>query len=281
MSPDPDPMPTPKSSADTQPLKLPAELREAPTSQTTGKFSSEEIQSRLGAGRTEVQRTEDGSSLRVLHAHAPPEDRRNAQRPALAPPAGMDRRQFTPLQVPTLFPATGTILVLLIGGFADDQAMGQQAPFWKDDLDGGSLVWQALARAGMVDRRDLGFAMGQGGFWEESAPRTQGLAMTYMGFRRRGEGADFEQVIKGWNLRRLQVLIQECDQRSQGRLRVVSLGEAARFMTSACMFGLPGIPLLALPDPTRDALGGTRRPDPQARDRWIEWAADVLLVKAD
>lgn len=281
MPPDPDAKSIPKNAADTQPLKLPAELREAPTGKTTGKYSSEEIQARLGSGRTEVQPTEDGSSLRIIHAHAPPEDRRNPQRPVLPPPEGMDRRQFTPLQVPTLFPGAGTILVLLIAGFADDRAMGEPAPFWKDDLDGGSPVWQALARAGLVDRRDLGIAMGQGGFWEDTAPRTQGLAMTYIGFRRRGENADFDQVIKGWNLRRLQVLIQACDQRSQGRLRVVSLGEAARFMTSACMFGLPGIPLLALPDPTKDALGGAKWPDPQARDRWIEWAADVLLVKAD
>lgn len=281
MSSEPDAKPIPKSAADTQPLKLPAELREDPTERTTGKFSSEEIQARLGAARTEIQATPEGSSLRIIHAHAPPEERRSPLRPSSAPPEGMDRRRFTPLQVPTLFPTSGTILVLLIGGFADDRAMGEAAPFWKDDLDGGSLVWQALSRAGLVEREDLGAALGQGGFWEDAAPRTASVAMTYIGYRRRGESADFEQVIKGWNQRRLQVLIQECDRRSQGRLRVVSLGEAARFMTSACMFGLPGIPLLALPDPTRDALGGTRQPDPPARDRWIEWAADVLQVKAD
>jgi hypothetical protein len=130
-----------------------------------------------------------------------------------------------------------------------------------------------------VHRKDLGFAMGQGGFWEDHPPRTQWLAMTHVGFRRRGEIADFEQVIKPWNLRRLQVLIQESDQRSMGRLKVVSMGEAARFMTCACMFGLPGIPLLSLPDPTKDTQGADRRPDPQARELWIEWAADVLMVK--
>lgn len=275
-----DPNSKSKNPVDTQPLKVPAELRETPSGKSTGKFSSEEILARLEAGRTEVKRTEDGSTLQIIHAHAPPEERRNPQRSGSAPPAGMDRRQFAPLQVPTLFPEAGAILILLIGGFADDLAMGQEAPFWKDDQDGGSLVWQALARTGMVHRKDLGFAMGQGGFWEDHPPRTQGLAMTYSGFRRRGEVADFEQVIKPWNLRRLQVLIQESDQRSMGRLKVVSLGETARFMTCACMFGLPGIPLLSLPDPTKDALGVSKRPDSQARDRWIEWAADVLLVKA-
>jgi hypothetical protein len=274
-----DPNPKQKTPVDTQPLKVPSELRDAPTGRSTGKFSSEEILARLEAGRTEVKRTEEGSTLRIFHAHAPPEDRRNPTRAGSSPPAGMDRRTFVPLQVPTLFPESGAILILLIGGFADDLAMGQEAPYWKDDQDGGSMVWQALARTGMVHRKDLGFAMGQGGFWEERPPRTQGLAMTYSGFRRRGEVVDFEQVIKPWNLRRLQVLIQESDQRSMGRLKVVSLGETARFITCACMFGLPGIPLLSLPDPTKDALSVSKRPDSQARDRWIEWAADVLMVK--
>ena len=274
-----DPKTSAKSAADTQPLKLPAELREPLSGRSTGKFSTEEILARLEAGRTEVQQTGEGSTLRIAHAHAPPEDRRNPRR-TVAPPEGMDRRTFIPLQVPTLFPEAGPILILLIGGFADDVAMGQDAPFWRDDLEGGSMVWQALARTGLVHRKDTGFAMGQGGFWEDQPPRTQGLAMTYVGFRRRGEVADFNQVIKPWNLRRLQVLIQESDQRSLGRLKVVSLGEAARFMTCACMFGLPGIPLLSLPDPTKDALGVAKRPDPLARDRWIEWAADVLMVKS-
>lgn len=280
MASDPNSQPGPKSPADTQPLAVPAELRETPLGRNTGKFSTEEILARLEAGRMEVKRTDDGSTLRIIHAHAPPEDRRNPRRGSASAPPGMERRQFVPLQIPTLFPETGPIAILLIGGFADDRAMEQSAPYWKDDLDGGSLVWQALARTGMVHRKDLGFAMGQGGFWEDRPPSTYGLAMTYAGYRRRGEVADFEQVIKPWNLRRLQVLIQEADQRSLGRLKVVSLGEAGRFMTCACMFGIPGIPLLALPDPTKDALGAAKRPDPQAREHWIEWAADVLMVKA-
>ena len=273
------PQPDPKSPADTQPLAVPAELRETPLGRNTGKFSTEEIMARLEAGRMEVKPTDSGSTLRIIHAHAPPEDRRNPRRGSGSPPPGMERRQFVPLQIPTLFPETGPIAILLIGGFADDRAMEQEAPYWKDDLDGGSMVWQALARTGMVHRKDLGYALGQGGFWEDSPPRTQALAMTYGGYRRRGEIADFEQVIKPWNLRRLQVLIQEADKRSLGRLKVVSLGEAARFMTCACMFGIPGIPLLALPDPTKDALGASKRPDTQAREHWIEWAADVLMVK--
>lgn len=255
---------------DTQPVQVPADLREEPMARTTGKFSNEEILARLEAGRTEVQGGPESSSLRTVHVHAPPEERRSP-RPAPVPP-GNDRRRFSPLQVPTLFPPTGRILVLAIGGFADDRAMGQPVPYWGDDQDGGAMVWQSLTRAGLVAPGGLGAAMGQGGFWEETAPATSGLAMTYIGFRRRGSQADFEQVIKAWNLRRLQVLIQACDERSGGRLRVVSVGEAARFMTSACMFGLPGIPLLALPDPAHDAG------EPEARERWISWAADVLLV---
>ena len=46
-------------------------------------------------------------------------------------------------------------------------------------------------------------------------------------------------------------------------------------MTCATMFSLPGIPLLSLPDPTG---GKQKRPEPEARDRWVEWASDLLLV---
>ncbi|MBI4912891.1 MAG: hypothetical protein HY823_09140 [Acidobacteria bacterium] len=278
----PNPKPTRaerKGPADTQPLQVPEELRKGPTAHTTGKFSSEEIQARLEQGRVEVERTQEGSALRVRHHHAPPQERRSAARGANLPHGFPDRRAFTPLQVPLLFPESGPILVLLIGGFADDRAMGEALPFWGDDQDGGSLLWQALGRSGLVHRKDAGQALGQGGFWEERPPRTQGLAMTYIGFRRRGEPADFEQVIKSWNLKRMQVLIQECDERSMGRLKVVTVGEPARFMTCASMFGLPGIPLLSLPDPTRDVLGTTKRPEPEARERWIEWAADLLRVE--
>ncbi len=193
---DPEPKPTAKSPADTQPVKLPVDMKQVGNGRSTGKFSSEEIMARLEAGRMEVQKTEEGSTLKIVHAHAPPEERRNPLRAAVVPPPGMDRRRFVPLQVPTLFPESGPILILLIGGFADDRAMEQERPFWKDDQDGGALVWQALARSGLVHRKDQGFAMGQGGFWEDAPPRTQGLAMTYAGFRRRGEVADFEQVIK-------------------------------------------------------------------------------------
>lgn len=267
-----------KGPVDTQPLQLPAEVKALISGHNTGKFSSAEILARLEAGRTEVDRTGHGSTLRVAHVNTPPEERRESFRTAGLPPGFPDRRTFTPLQVPTLFPETGPILLLVVGGFADDRAMAEAAPFWRDDDEGGGLVWQALDRAGLVTGHRQGQALGQGGFWEEAAPETRGLAMTYIGFRRRGEVADFDKIIKAWNLRRMQVLVQECDERSAGRLKVVTIGEAARFMTCATMFGLPGIPLLSLPDPGRGAGGRRKRPEPDARERWIEWAADLMLV---
>jgi hypothetical protein len=270
-----------KSPVDTQPLKVPAEIKALATSRDTGKFSSQEILARLESGRTEVDKTGEGSVLRVAHVNTPPEDRRESFRTAGLPSGFPDRRSYSPLQVPTLFPAKGPILFLVVGGFADDRAMGEDIPFWRDDNEGGSLLWQALVRAGLAASRARSLALGQGGFWEDAPPETRGLAMTYAGFRRRGEVADFDQIIKAWNLRRMQVLIQECDERSAGRLKVVTVGEAARFMTCATMFGLPGIPLLSLPDPSRGAGGNRKRPEPEARDRWIEWAADLMLVKQD
>jgi hypothetical protein len=159
--------------------------------------------------------------------------------------------------------------------------MGEDVPFWRDDDEGGSILWQALGRAGLVADRGQNLALGQGGFWEDTPPETRALAMTYVGFQRRGEIVDFEQIIKSWNLRRMQVLIQECDERSGGRLKVVTVGEAARFMTCATMFSLPGIPLLSLPDLTRGSGGQRKRPQPDARDRWIEWAADLMRVGKD
>jgi hypothetical protein len=269
-----------KSQADTQPLMVPAELRAQAQGHNTGKFSSKEILARLEAGRTEVDKTGEGSTLRITHVHTPPEDRRESFRGPGLPSGFPDRRTFTPLQVPTLFPAKGPILILVVGGFADDRAMGEELPYWRDDEQEGSLLWQALARANLVADKGRNLALGQGGFWEETPPETRGLAMTYIGFRRRGETADFEQIIKAWNLRRIQVLIQECDERSGGRLKVITLGEAARFMTCATMFSLPGIPLLSLPDPTRGASGSRKRPEPEARSRWIEWAADLMMVAA-
>ena len=167
---------------------------------------------------------------------------------------------------------------MVVGGFADDRAIGEEFPFWRDDEDGGSLLWRALARAGLVGNLGKNMALGQGGFWEETPPETRGLAMTYLGFRRRGEVADFEQVIKPWNLRRLQVLIRECDERSGGRLKVVTLGDAARFMVCATLFALPGVPLLSLPDPGRSGTARSGRPEAESRDRWVEWATEVMSV---
>jgi hypothetical protein len=264
--------------ADTQPLKVPEELRALARGNDTGKFSSSEILARLESGRTEVDKSGAGSTLRIAHVNEPPEDRRQPFRTGGLPQGAPDRRTYTPLNVPALFPAKGQLLLLVVGGFADDRAMGEEVPYWRDDEEGGSLIWQALAKAGLLEHQGRSLALGQGGFWEETPPPTRGLAMTYVGFRRRGEVVDFEQIIKPWNLRRMQVLVQECDERSGGRLKVVTIGESARFMTCATMFALPGIPLLSLPEPGRGPTSQRHRPEAEARDRWVEWAADLMSV---
>lgn len=257
-----------RSPADTQPLKLPGAVKDLITSRSTGKFTTQEILARLEAGRVELDRTEEGSALRTAHVQAPPEERRAPGRAPDLPGGFPERRAFAPLLVPTRFPATGPILLLVLGGFADDRAMGEEVPYWRDDA-GGTLLWQALARAGLLAPPGDEAALGKDGAWAERPPDTRSLALTYLGFRRQGEAADLEQVIKPWNLRRMQVLVQACDERSQGRLKVVALGEAARFVAAATLFAQPGIPLHALPDPAEASAA-------EGRERWVDLAARLL-----
>lgn len=239
----------------------------------TAEFSYDEIRARLELGRLHIRQTEEGFRLEVAHVAAPEEDRRHE---AIQGGAGEDRRRFSPLEIPTLFPEQGAILLMVVGGFADDSALARRPPFWKDDQRGGSLIWQALQRAGFVHHKDRDLAVGQGGFWEAEPPRTMGLAMTYAGYRKSGEAVDFEHVVRGWNIHRLQTLAQESLGRSMGRLRVVAVGEASAFMMSGCLFGMHGIPLLSLPEPTRECLDRSGIGRNKAADYWVEWAADLM-----
>src|ERR1035438_4092718 len=86
----------------------------------TADYSFEEILRRLELGRLHVEATEAGSRLVVTHADAPNQDRRMAG--AGAPPTD-ERRSFRPLNLPTLFPEKGPILILLVGGFATDASL--------------------------------------------------------------------------------------------------------------------------------------------------------------
>lgn len=244
----------------------------------TAEFSQEEVLARLEMGRLSVQSIEGGSRLQVAHRNAPDQERRIAR---ALPPDGAERRQFKPIQIPTLFPEQGPILLLVVGGLADEITLRAPTPFWHDDL-GGSLIWSALARAGLVHRKDAAaLALGQGGFWELDPPRTQGLAMTYAGFRKRGEVVDFEAVTRGWNQSRLQTIVQESEARSMKRLKVVTLGEAARFMMSAVMYGMEGVPILSLPEPDPHHLQTMRPGGESPAEYWIDWAADVFAVGRD
>lgn len=243
---------------------------------TTAPIPIAQILAQLEGSRVEVARTPEGSRLETRTAPAPPVERRNAREKATPT---VERRGLPPLSIPALFPEEGPILLMVVGGWADDVALKRPLPFWEDDEEGGSLVWRALAKAGLLHKRDAEKALGQGGFWEPEPPRTKGLALTYSGYCRRGERADFEHAIKPWNLNRLQTLAQEAWTRSMKRLKVVALGETARFMMSACLYGLPEeIPLLAIAAPTREGLETTKLDRLAAEAHWIDWAANLLEV---
>jgi hypothetical protein len=242
----------------------------------TTPFSPAEILARLEQGRLRVERTGEGSRLVVAHEHAPAVERRRRPRAAERREAE-DRRSFVPLDIPTIFPEKGPILLLVLGGFADDRALLQPAPFWEDPR-GGHLIWQALQRAGLLHKRDADFALGRGGFWDDAPPRTSGLAMTYAGYVLRNEAADFGRVTRPWNIHRLQTLIQACADRSMGRLKVVTVGDAARFMACACVYGLGPIPVLSITEPTPEALDQMHTSRDTPAEFWIEWAANTLMI---
>ena len=235
----------------------------------------EEVLARLEAGRLDLLRTQEGSRLELRHEATPETDRRQAE---AEPPLGVERRRFTPLPLPTLFPEKGPILMLLVGGFAIEGELAQPMPFWKDDRRGGSLLWQALDRAGLILRPDRRKALGQGGFWEDAPPRTQGLAMTYVGFQPEGQAVPFHHVAHRWNQHRLQTLVEGCWERSMDRLKVVALGESARFVMGAVLRDLPAVPLLGLASPTREELEALSQGHPEAGEFWIDWAADLLAI---
>ncbi|HOD32019.1 MAG: hypothetical protein BWY56_00395 [Acidobacteria bacterium ADurb.Bin340] len=245
-----------------------------PSPLDTAEFTFEEILQRLELGRLQVEATEEGSRLRTAHVQAPDLERRRQDR-VVAP--HQDRRRFRPLDLPTLFPERGPILILLVGGFADDAALQRPLPYWEDDPGGGYLVWQALALAGLLHKKDADFALGRGGFWDVAPPRTLGLAMTYVGYRRAGEALAFDHVVHPWNLHRLQTLLEGCWARSMGRLKVVTLGEAARFMMCGTAYPMPGIPVLSIPEPTQEHLERNLGNDSTA-GQWLEFASDLLAI---
>lgn len=230
----------------------------------TAEFSPQEILQCLEMGRLVIRNTQEGSRLEVDHVAKPCHERRISAGPA---PSG-ERRRFRPLNIPTIFPESGPILVLLVGGFADEKAMQCSVPFWEDGSPMSSFIWQAMSRAGLLHRRDTEFSA------NSATPRTQGLAMTYAGFRRRCEVPDFDRIIHPWNIHRLQTLIQGCWERSMDRLKIITVGEAARFMMCACVYGMPDIPVLSLPDPTEECLAKNA----SSSTDWVEWAADLMVV---
>ena len=243
-----------------------------PSPLDTAEFSHEEILQRLEQGRLVVKNTEEGSRLEIAHVGTPSIDRRDNRE--ADPALNTDRRKFRPLNIPTLFPESGAIRVLLVGGFADDHALKSPSPFWEDGIASSGFLWQALGRAGLVDGTDSDRNQEIRSLHHVSPPRTQGLAMTYAGFRRRGEIADFDRIIHPWNLHRLQTLTQACWERSLNRLKVITVGEAARFMVCAYVYGMPGIPVLSLPEPTPECLARNG----SAAGNWVEWAADLMAV---
>lgn len=245
-----------------------------PSPHDTAKFSTAEILACLEEGRLHVRRTEEGSKLETAHVDAPARERRKHREGT----PRSERRAFTPLEIPTLFPEKGAILILLVGGFADEASIKRPLPFWQDDECGSYLLWQALRKGGLLHKKDSDFAMGRGGFWDDKPPRTQGLAMTYAGFSPKDGVIDFERITRPWNLDRLQTLIYESHTRSMGKLKVVSLGNAARVLVCAAAYGLPDVPVLSLSEPSPETLDALKLGKDTAAHHWIEWAANVLAI---
>ncbi|HJV22759.1 MAG TPA: hypothetical protein VJ570_08680 [Holophagaceae bacterium] len=244
-----------------------------PRSVDTAEFAYEEILERLELGRLIVQATEQGSRLATVHSATPEPDRRAPE----TGPAHPDRRTFAPIDLPTRFPESGPIHLLLVGGFADDAALRRPVPYWEDDHGGACLVWQALYRSGLIHPDDRDFAMGLGGFWDDRPPRTLDLAMTYSGYRRRGEPAEVDRVLHPWNQQRLQTLALACHERSSGRLRIIALGDVARHLMCTAAYGVPGIAVLSLPEPTKEELAEMHTRG-AAAEKWVDWAASLLAV---
>jgi hypothetical protein len=252
---------------------MPDPHRKEPNSRDTAEFTYEEILERLELGRLIVQATEHGSRLATVHSATPDPDRRLGD----TRPFHLDRRGFLPIDLPTRFPEVGPIHLLLVGGFADDAALRRPVPYWEDDQGGASLVWQALYRSGLIHPDDRDFAMGLGGFWDDRPPRTLDLAMTYAGYRRRGEVAEIDRVLHPWNQQRLQTLALACQERSGGRLKIIALGDVARHLMCTAAYGVPGIAVLTLPEPNREELAEMHTQGPAA-EKWVDWAASLLAV---
>jgi hypothetical protein len=87
----------------------------------------------------------------------------------------------------------------------------------------------------------------------------------------------FDHATGAWNLRRLQTLILAAQARSMNRLKIITIGEAARFMMCAAVYGVPGVPVLSIPDPSPEALA-QRTGSGASASPWVEWAADLLAV---
>ena len=243
----------------------------------TAEFTFQEIQARLELGRLVVESTEEGSRLATVHAARPPEERRQSQLP---PPPPGERRSFRPVHLPTRFPETGPIRLLIVVGFADDEALLRTVPCWEDDRHGACLLWQALYRAGLIHPDDRDFAMGLGGFWDDRPPRTLGVSLTYAGYRRAGEVADVEGVLHPWNQQRLQTLALACHERSEGRLKIVALGDVARHLMCTAAYGVPGIAVLALPEPPSTRAEEALTHDPET-EHWVEWASNLFAAGRD
>ncbi len=135
-------------------------------------------------------------------------------------------------------------------------------------LDTAEFTFEGIAKR---------LALGRGGFWDAAPPRSLGLATTYAGLRPGLGPVAFDHVVYPWNVHRLETLAEACWSRSMDRLKVVTRGEAAQFMMCAIAYRMPGIPVLSLPEPTRDQLSRIMGND-SAAGLWLDWASNLLAM---
>lgn len=162
--------------------------------------------------------------------------------------------------VPTRFPETGEVRVLLFGEAPGPRGADQSGiPFWGDRA--GLLVYRALEGAGLAEVPPAAYEL-----WDGARFRDLGLQPVLKGAALGNafpscptkDGQTFraptdKELKAPENLARLRDDVTAAATRCPGTLRVITLGRRAAFIL-AHMADLPAIDLQALPHPSAQGL---------------------------
>jgi uracil-DNA glycosylase len=162
--------------------------------------------------------------------------------------------------VPTLFPRSGAVDLLLMGEAPGPRGADQSGiPFWGDRA--GLPVYRALAAAGRAQVPEGAFAQWDGALLRDAglAPRLRATALgnAHPSCPTR-DGQTFRaptdaELRTPANLARLAEDLDLALSRCQGRLRVITLGRRAAFILELVGRGRP-LDVFALPHPSSQGL---------------------------